>query len=138
MKKKAIIIVGVILMVLGLCACSGTGELSDAFDEATVRSAAETLIGYVNEDDAEGFCSVPMSAAMAENMTVESTRQIFDQYLSDKGTFVEYSNIIIVDAYDKTIGDCAVAIVSAKYENMNVQYTISYDVNMNLVGFFFK
>lgn len=138
MKKKVLLLICVMMAAIGLCACGGVKELSENFDAATVRAAAEELIGYVNEEDAEGFCSVPMSESMAENMTVESTQQIFDEYLGNKGAFVEYKSITLVEAYDKTVGDCAVAIVSVKYENMNVQYTISFDIDMKLVGFFFK
>ena len=139
MKKKLMLLISTMMIAIGLCACGGGARaLSENFDEATVKAEAEELIGYVNEDDAEGFCSVAMSDAMAENMTVESTQQIFDQYLSNKGDFVEYNSITIVGADDKTIGDCAIAVVSAKYENMTVQYTISYDTDMNLVGFFLK
>lgn len=139
MKKKVMALICAVVMVVSLCACGGTAkELSDAFNEATVKAAAEELIGYINEDDVEGFCSVSMSDAMKENMTVENTRQIFDQYLGNKGAFVEYKSIVVVGATDKNIGDCAVAVVSAKYENMTVQYTISYDTDMNLVGFFLK
>ena len=138
MKKRVMLLICVMMAAIGLCACGGVKELSENFDEAAVNAAVEELIGYVNEGDAEGFCSVPMSEAMAENMTVESTKQIFDEYLGNKGDFVEYNSITIVGADDKTIGDCAVAVVSVKYENMNVQYTISYDKDMNLVGFFLK
>jgi len=138
MKKKIMLFICTMLIAVGLCACGGVKELSENFDETTVKAAVEELLDYVNEGDAEGFCSVPMSEAMAENMTVESTQQIFDKYLGNKGAFIEYNSITIVGADDKTIGDCAVAVVSAKYENMNVQYTISYDTDMNLVGFFLK
>ena len=138
MKKKVLLLICTMMAAMCLCACGGVKELSENFDEATVKAAVEELVGYVNEGDAEGFCSVPMSEAMAENMTVESTQQIFDEYLGNKGAFIEYNSITVVGADDKTIGDCAVVIVSAKYENMNVQYTISYDKDMNLVGFFLK
>lgn len=136
--KKIVTLFAVIAMAMSLCACGGAQELSDAFDEAEVKTAAEELIGYVNEDDVEGFCSVPMSDAMKENMTVDNTKQIFDQYLGNKGAFIEYKSIVIVGATDKNIGECAVAVVSAKYENMTVQYTISYDTDMNVVGFYLK
>ena len=138
MKKKVMLLICTMMVAIGLCACGGVKELSENFDEAAVKAAAEELVGYVNDGNAEGFCSVPMSDAMAENMTVESTQQIFDEYLGNKGAFIEYNSITVVGADDKTIGDCAVVIVSAKYENMNVQYTISYDKDMNLVGFFLK
>lgn len=139
MKKKVMLLVSAMVVVIGLCACGGGArELSENFDEAIVKAAAEELIGYVNEGDAEGFCSVSMSDAMKENMTIENTQQIFEQYLGNKGAFIEYNSITVVGADDKTIGDCAVAVVSAKYENLTVQYTISYDTQMNLVGFFLK
>lgn len=139
MKKKLMLLISAMVIAIGLCACGGgVRELSENFDDATVKAAVEELLAYVNENDAEGFCSVPMSDSMAENMTVESTQQIFDRYLGTKGALVEYNSITIVGADDKTIGDCAVAVVSAKYENLTVQYTISYDTDMNLVGFFLK
>lgn len=138
MKKKLLTLICTVVMVFGLSACGGTQELSEVFDEAEVKAAAEELIGYVNEGDAEGFCSVPMSADMQEAMTVESVQQIFEQYLGTKGEFVEYKSIAAVGATDKTIGECAVVVVAAEYENLTVQYTISYDTEMNLVGFFLK
>ena len=138
MKKKLLTLICTVVMVFCLSACGGTQELSEAFDEAYVKAAAEELIGYVNEGDVEGFCSVPMSADMQEAMTVESVQQIFDQYLGTKGAFVEYKSIVAVGATDKTIGECAVVVVAAEYENLTVQYTISYDTEMNLVGFFLK
>ena len=138
MKKKLMTLICVVVMAVSLCACGGTHKLSEVFDESEVKNAAEELIGYVNDGDVEGFCSVPMSDAMKENMTVENTKQIFDQYLGNKGAFVEYNSIVVVGATDKTIGECAVVVASVKYESMSVQYTICYDKDMNLAGFFLK
>ena len=138
MKRKWLTIICTVMMVIGLCACGGTKELSEAFDEAAVKASAEELIGFINEDDVEGFCAVPMSADMQDAMTVESVGQIFDQYLGKKGDFVEYNSIAVVGATDKTFGECAIVVVSAEYENLTVQYTISYDTDLNLIGFFLK
>lgn len=138
MKKKLALMLGMLVMAVSLCACGGTKELSEDFDEATVKAAAEELLGYVNDGDAEGFCALPMSADMQEAMTVESVGQIFDQYLGKKGEFVEYNSITVVGATDKTLGECAIVVAVAEYENLKVQYTISYDTDMNLIGFFLK
>ncbi len=138
MKKIFSTLLLMVVLVTGLCACGGTKELSDAFDASVVETASKELVGYINEDDAEAFCAVPMSDKMKEVMTVESLSDIFEQYLGNKGAFVEYKNIVIVGADDKEIGDCAIAVVSAKYENMTVTYTISYDTSMNLIGFYLK
>ena len=136
MKKVAILVL-TMMLTMGLMAC-GTQELSEEFDEATVKAAAEELVGYVNVDDVEGFCSVPMSAQMKEAMTVETTQSIFDQYLSDKGAFIDYTNCVVVGATDDAGVNSAVVLLIAKYENKTVSYTISYDVDMNLIGFYLK
>ena len=103
-----------------------------------MKAAAEALIGYINEDDLEGLCSVPMSELMKEAMTVEQMEAVLEQNLGNRGAFVEYKSNVAVGGKDSEGVDAAVAVVVAKYENKTVTYTISYDKEMNLIGFYLK
>lgn len=126
------------LMVFGLTACGASQKLSEDFDENEVKAAAESLIGYINEEDLEGLCSVPMSEPMKGAMTVEQIGAVLEQNIGNRGAFVEYKSNVAIGAKDPDGADAAVAVVVAKYENRTVTYTISYDKEMNLIGFYFK
>ncbi len=126
------------LMLIGLTACGVSQKLSEDFDETEVKAAAEALVGYINEDDLEGLCSVPMSDLMKEAMTVEQMEAVLEQNLGNRGAFVEYKSNVAVGGKDSEGVDAAVAVVVAKYENKTVTYTISYDKEMNLIGFYLK
>ena len=139
MKKKIGLGFALLLTVITLAACGRSNKLSEKFDEAEVQAAAEKLVDYINADDVEGFCSVPMSEEMKETMTPEYTKSVFDQYIGNRGAFVEYKSNTVVGATRQGTGEeCAAAVVVAKYENQKVTYTISYDVDMNLIGFYLK
>lgn len=136
-RKKCVLVLAMLVMAAGLTAC-GAQKLGDAFDEAAVKETAETIIGYINEDDIEGFCNVQMSEKMQEVTTVESMTEVFDQYIKDRGAFVEYKNNVVVGSTDDNGNECAVAVLVAKYENQTVNYTISFDADMNMIGFYLK
>ena len=61
-----------------------------------------------------------------------------EQNIGNRGAFVEYKSNVAVGAKDSEGVDAAVAVVVAKYENKTVTYTMSYDKEMNLIGFYFK
>ena len=126
------------LMLIGLTACGVSQKLSEDFDETEVKAAAEALVGYINEDDLEGLCSVPMSDLMKEAMTMEQMEAVLEQNIGNRGAFVEYKSNVAVGAKDSEGVDAAGAVVVAKYENKTVTYTMSYDKEMNLIGFYFK
>lgn len=139
MKRKICFGLTVCLLIVTLAACGRSGKLSEKFDEAEVKATAEKLVDFVNAGDVDGFCSVPMSAEMKETMTPENTKSVFDQYLGNKGAFVEYISNTVVGVTNQSTGEaCAAAVVVVKYENQKVTYTISYDTDMNLIGFYIK
>ena len=51
MKKKVMLLICAMMVAMGLCACGGVKELSENFDDATVKAAVEELLEYVNEND---------------------------------------------------------------------------------------
>lgn len=132
------LIMAVFLTTFVLAGCGASQKLSDQFDEATVKAEAERIIDFINNDDLEGYCSVPMSAKMKEATTVEAMQSVVDQYLSERGAFVKYKSNTVVGAKDTDGEDCAAAVIVAKYENQQVTYQISFNKNMEMIGFFLK
>lgn len=135
---KGLLFLAAVIFLPVLMACGSAQKLSEDFDEQEVKAAAETLIGYLSEEDMESFCAVPMSERMKEATTPESMSTVVSQYIGNRGKFVEYKSTVAVGGTDETGEACAVVVSVVKYENQTVTYTISYDKQMRLIGFFFK
>lgn len=138
MIVKGLLVLTVMIFLPVLMACGNSQKLSEQFDEQAVKSAAETLIGYLSEEDVESFCAAPMSEKMEAATTPESMSAVVSQYIGNRGAFVEYKSNVAVGAKDENGEACAVAVVVAKYENQTVTYTISFDQEMKLIGFYLK
>lgn len=140
-KKISCILLFACFLIATLTACNfgiRDDKLAEGFDAEEVKAKAQKLIGYINDDNLEDFCAVPMSDEMKKATTVDSMKLVFDQYIGKRGEFVKYKSCVAVGAKDPEGNDYAAAVVVAKYENQTVTYTISYDLDMNLVGFYLK
>lgn len=139
MEKRLLFLAASVLgAVLVLTACGSSQKLSEEFDEQEVKLTAEALIDDLGEENFEDFCAAPMSEKMAAATTPESMSTVVSQYMGNRGAFVEYKSSVVVGAKDEAGGNCAVAVVVAKYENQTVTYTISFDQEMKLIGFYLK
>ena len=136
--EKGLLVLTAAIFLPVLMACGNSQKLSDKFDEQEVKEAAETLIGYLSEEDFESFCAMPMSEKMKAATTPESMSAVVSQYLGNRGAFVEYKSNVAVGAKDENGEACAVAVVVTKYENQTVTYTMSFDQEMKLIGFYLK
>lgn len=139
MKK----IIGMTILIMSLFGMLLTGcastKLSEDFDEATVKSAAEEIVTLLNNNDVETICNEKIDPELSEYFTTDTLQQAIDQYLSDVGAFKEYSKEAVIGTKaQKTKEDCAVAILKAKYENKNITYTISFNKDMKVIGLYMK
>lgn len=137
MKKKIVLLVSMVCVFAMMLVGCGT-QLPEQFDEDAIKAQAETIVGYINDNDMEGFCQVPMSAGLKDALTVEYMQSIVDQYIGSRGDFVEYKSNVVVASKDSDGNECAVAVVIAKYTNQKVTYTISLNEQMELIGFYLK
>lgn len=136
MKRKRIAAGLIVMMVLvlfsGCSGGSGKQELNPAFNEDTLKQAAEKVLDQWNQQDFEA-----MTGEAAENvkdkMTVEGFSEAWDKYMPKLGAFVKITQ--------KEVGpnnDYALVIVVAEYANGKAQYTIGFDQEMKLNNFFIK
>lgn len=143
-KKKVIIITSVILAVLVILFLAGFWaipksyplEKSGTYTESEVIAQAEAVIAWFNEDDYDS-----LRACATERMKPFMTKESMDEAKSyiggDWGTFLSYGNAYAVEV--KQMGtSTAIVQIAATYENTAVTYTISFDQDLNLAGFYMR
>lgn len=136
--KRFIVIFLVITGMSFLFAGCGVSKLSDAFDEDTVKKAAEQAIEYINDNDFDSVCAM-FGDELKAGLTAEDLKSGTDKTIGDAGAFVEFKNEVIFGQKLKSTGeDIAVAVIVAKYENKKATYTISFDTDMKMIGIYIK
>lgn len=141
MRRKAAcsILAGVILVcsVFGLTGC-GTGKLSDKFQEDIVKEKAEEAIGYFNEHDYQSILDMG-SPEMKDSITEEEFAEAGDPYLEKCGAFETYAKEIVTGTTDpKTDAEYAILVAIGDYEGGKIQFTVGFDVDMQLIQFLIK
>lgn len=134
--KVLCIVLAVMLAALGLGGCSST-KLAEAFDEAAVKEAAQAAVDHLNAGEYEE-CVAMMSQEMQEALSAEALASAAEGVFAKAGAFQEYKSVAVVGQKDKAGTDYAVAVVVADFENGKVTYNVSFDTNMEIVGFWMK
>lgn len=133
---KTSIIVYLVLCFTVLTSCGGS-NLSDAFNEAEVKAAAEEVITYINNKDSELL--LENGTVALKNALTEDVFEVIYEAIGEGGEFIEILDIRVGGQRDKsTEEEFAVAVVKAKYENKNFIYTLSFTKQMKLAGLFYK
>lgn len=136
MKKLVSVIAGIMVIGTMLGGC-GSAKLADIYDSETVESTAKQAVDALNEEDYDSVTAMVRSD-LQESLSAEVLSDALAKSCPDKGAFNEYKDAAVVGQKNKAGDDIAVAVVIAAYENQKVQYTISFDENMEIVGFYMK
>lgn len=115
----------------------GSTKLSADFDEEKVKTAAQEAIGYMVAGEYEE-CVGLMSEEMQAVVSAEILASNMETVAGQKGAFQEYKSSSVLGQKDQEGRDCAVAVIVAAFENGNVTFTISYDKDMQMIGFWMK
>lgn len=119
--------------------CSGTKKLSSDFDEAEVKTAAERVISKVNDGAYAELIEEEFGAKLKVALTEEALLEQVAPIVEELGTFESIDKSVVAGNKDKdTDEEYAVAIVVAKYSGGKAQYTLSFNKQMKLEGFFIK
>jgi uncharacterized protein (UPF0333 family) len=140
MKKSKINISIVFTFLTVLCVVFLAGcapKLSEDFNEAEVKQAAENVIDLLNAQDSEGLRAL-FTTQMNAAITDEVLTQIYAA-LAEGGPFETIENMIVAGSTDQSSGvEYAVVTVQAKYKLRSFIYTISFDKQLNLAGLYYK
>lgn len=123
----------ILSVIAGLLAgCSSKDKLADTFDETTVKDQAMADIILAESNDFEGW-----HARFAPEYQSYVTEDAYTSYLNtlkDYGAFKEFGKSAIV-GQEKDSANYAVIIILCKHEGGDIQYTLAYDEDMNLIQF---
>lgn len=119
------------LLVLGLVGCSNSA-LSDDYDEATLKSSAQKVVQELNAGNYQEIVDL-VQPDLQEQLSAEVIEQAWTSLEGKLGTFDSISTYIVSQK-----GEYAVVVVLAKYEKATLQLTLSYNVDMELVGLYMK
>lgn len=134
---KKIKFVWLILGLVMLTACGSQGEKLDAKVEEEYINMSKEIITSINESGLK-FIEDKYSDEMKTAMTDESIKQVEDM-IAEKGKFVEFGKGAAANYTDeKTNKTYIVSQLEAKYENGKFIYTINYDQDGKVSGFFLK
>ena len=137
MKKFLYVLLTLTLVLVLFVGCSSP-KLSEKFDENTVKASAQNAIRLLNDGEFEKFCTDLPREDLKAGFTVDVMKNAIAQIMPNAGAFVEFSSESVVEQKDKDGNVFAVSVIVAKYENQKVTYTISFDENMKLIGFYLK
>ena len=125
------------MMLLILTACSAQ-PLPEQFEEDTVKESAEQAIGFFNEQDYQSILGMS-SAEFQEILTVDEFANQCDPYLEKCGSFKEISKTFFLGDVDKeTQAAYGGVVMIGSYEEGTIQFTISFNEDMELTQFIIK
>lgn len=137
MKKLTALFLLVVMSAALLNGCSST-KLSDSFDKDTVEKSAKQVIEDLNNGDYDSVVSM-FRDDLKEKLTAGSLKDAAAKTYGNAGKFNKYKSVSILGQKVKsTKEDSAVAIVVANYEKQKVDFTISFDTDMKLIGLYMK
>ena len=124
------------ILSVGLCLFMFTGcgaqKLSDDYSEEKLKSSAEEIINDLNEEKYEAIVSMG-DDKLKEALSVDKLKEAWGNFKDKVGKYDSISKI----TYQESKGN-AIVIVKANYESGKIQFTLSYNKDMKLIGIFMK
>lgn len=137
MKKLAVLLT--VFIAAGLLAgCGKSTELADCFDEAEVLSKAENAITVANEEGFDAYYAL-WDDSLKANILEKDFNEQFLARVEKEGEFKGIGKEAVIGQTDEKTGkNYAIAVVIGEYTDGKIQYTISFDEDMNMIQFFIK
>lgn len=129
-----------VLLVLAICGmlsgCYST-DLAEGFDEDTIIETAEEIINEIQMNGAKKVLTERMREDYVGNIDLDAMENTVIGLTEGKGNFLTYGKKSVVGRYhEEAKEDFGVIYVTVKYENGEINYTITFDKDMKVVGFY--
>ena len=122
-----------------LYGCGSCQKLSEKFDAEEVKKAAEEVIRLVNEGGFDTLAEEQWNAIMQTSLDADTMAAQIGPVVEELGEFQAFDKEAVVGETDKdTEQEFAVAVIRVQYEKRKAQYTISFDEDMKVGGFYIK
>lgn len=137
MKKAGIFTTMAVLAAVFTAGC-GQAKLPEGFSEEEVKKEAEKSIALFNERDYAGLIEMG-SEELKAGITEEQFAEACDPYLDKCGEFEEITKTVFAGGHDKNSEiDYATAVMIGEYEDGKIQFTVSFDEDMEMIQFLIK
>lgn len=131
MPKRALIFVAVIFMIVNFSACSSQ-KLSDKYNEDELHSTTENLIDQMNNKDFNAVAS-QVDESIKDQLSADILENAWTTYFQNVGKFESISKMVFQEK-----DDMAIVVAVAKYAEKDVQYTITYNTDLKIMGLYMK
>ena len=128
--KKLIKILLIVICILLLGGC-GAKKLSDNYSEDKLKAAAEAVINSLNNEKYDEIEAM-ISEDLKKQLTADKIKEVWNS-LKRRGKYESISKIIFQEKKDYVV-----VVTVAKYEKGNIQFTLSFNKDMKLVGIYLK
>lgn len=135
--KKRGAVIAIICMTILLTGC-GSIALAEGFDKTLIEQEAAAVVETITERDFAAVNAM-LREDLRESLSAEALEGNVGEMLTEAGAFQAIDSTTIVGQKLKDTGeDYAVAVVIVSYENQKIVYTLSFDLQMELIGLFMK
>lgn len=123
----------ILLMFLCLVSLVGCGapKLSANYSEEKLKAAAEEIISKFNEEKYDDVAA-KLKADLRKDLPASKLKEVWSNY-KNIGKYDSLSKIAFQEK-----NDYAVVVAIAKYEKRKVQFTLSFNKDMEMVGIYIK
>lgn len=136
--RKIICLLTVLFLSMQLAACNST-ELAEGFDEDVIKETAEEIINDVQLNGAKQVLMERMREDYVDNIDLDTMENTVVNLMKGKGDFIAYSRETVIGRYhEEAKEDFGVILVTATFEKGEINYTITFDKEMKVVGFYAK
>lgn len=123
-----------LMMVLGcvmLVGCS-SNKLSDDFNEEELKSTTQGVIQMLCNEEYDKIKEMSGQVLIDAGVS-DKLKEVWQPIAKELGKFESYDKEAVVGN-----GDEATVVVITKFENGSAKFTISYNKDMKLTGFYIK
>lgn len=136
--RKIVSLLTMFIIMGMLAGCGKSTELADVFDEKEVISKAENAVTVANEGGFEAYYELWDDSLKSKILEKDYNEQVL-AVVEKKGEFEGIGKTVVVGQTDEKTGkNYAIAVLVGEYSEGKIQYTISFDEDMNMIGFFIK
>lgn len=135
--KKALMCILVLVLALSFVGCS-SNKLAEIYSEDDVIARAKEVVDVINSLDYD-VMNAQLREDLQDQLTAEQLQEVWSDQLTEAGAFEEYESTVTMGQKSKSTGeDYATAILTGKYENSSLTFTIVMDQDMEIVGMYIK
>lgn len=138
-KKPAGKLIGLCVLLLAMLQLAGCGstKLAEGFDEEVIKETAEEIINQIQLRGAKEVLTERMREDFVGNIDLDTMEETVKDLDKASGNFISYTEETVVGKYHpEAKEDFGVVLVTAAYDDGEINYTITFDKDMNVVGFY--